>query len=714
MLYNARVNETVRKVRSARDFLQPLFWCGVTVFSAVLFYFVVDLKPKVDENFFFSSDDPQFQADKSISKLFPQPPQIILSAKGNLSSEGYQKKMAELTDKLLSLPEVVEVQSLTRGPKDIPHALESPLWSRALISTDKKASFVSILIKNVSIEKAVSEVEKVKKTMSSADFELEISGAPYIVEIIRRNLLRDLKVFSLVAFGVFAVALFILFRSWPILFGALLSCVNVSMLTLAISEMLHIKIGPLTSNLSVIVFVLALTHIIFLTFNWKYALETARKEDSTSLAVKITFFPSFWSMVTQVLGFASLFFVKATPLRQLGISGIVGTLIAFAAAYCIYPSFLRLEALNTKESPKPVTQKKKKNPFFQEMHPRIAIFLLLFAGLTGIGIRSLDTDPSLLSYFKKGGELRNGLEYIDQNGGSTPLKIVVADAQGARLDTKEAYHKLWRLHLALEKDPSVGNVLSLPIIMAEAKKHPLGSILPANWLLNVLERPQFGEAAKYFVTKDRKNALFLLRMKEMDRPQPRLSTVKHIEDIVTQAGFKPQFVGGVYLLQGKLSELVVSSILVGLALLAIIFTAIGGFIARSFRVAVAIFVSLCMIPLWTIGILGYFRIPFDVISSPGANIAIGLGVDSMINMLFFVRRHSKTNRNLKEVWSQTCSRLWKPILYTTILTCMGFGIFILSAFPPTQRFGLSVILGMLIAPLAALFVFPWIAAPKTR
>jgi predicted RND superfamily exporter protein len=121
-----------------------------------------------------------------------------------------------------------------------------------------------------------------------------------------------------------------------------------------------------------------------------------------------------------------------------------------------------------------------------------------------------------------------------------------------------------------------------------------------------------------------------------------------------------------------------------------------------------------MIPLGVIGIIGYFHIPFDIISSPGANIAIGIGVDSMINMLFFVKRHLKVSRDSKKVWSEACSRLWRPILYSTAVTCLGFGIFILSAFPPTQRFGFSVILGTLIAPLAALFVFPWIATHDTN
>jgi hypothetical protein len=482
---------------------------------------------------------------------------------------------------------------------------------------------------------------------------------------------------------------------------------------LTVSELLKIKIGPLTSNLSVIVFVLALSHIIFITFNWKHVFGTVKKEDSVSEAVKITLFPSFWSMVTQLLGFLSLFLVKATPLRQLGISGVVGTLIAFSAAYLIYPAFLRLEALRADKDAAPVAEKISKIGFFEKKHQKTALVLLFIAAAAGIGIRSLNTDPSLFSYFKKGSDLRNGLEYIDRNGGSTPLKIVVADSTGARLDTKEAYAKLWHLHLELERDPSVGNVLSLPIILAEAKRHPLGSLLPTDWLVDLMERPAFGEVTKYFITKDRKSTLFLLRMKEMGRDTRRLSVVKHVEDIVRTKGFKPWLTGGVYLLQGELSDLVVSSILMGLFFLILIFTLIGGLIARSARVTLAIFVSLCVIPLWTIGVLGHFQVPFDVISSPGANIAIGIGVDSMLNMLFFVRRQRGKGAS-GEVWSRACTWLWKPILFSTILTCMGFGIFILSAFPPTQRFGLSVILGTLISPLAALFVFPWIARGPER
>jgi predicted exporter len=45
-----------------------------------------------------------------------------------------------------------------------------------------------------------------------------------------------------------------------------------------------------------------------------------------------------------------------------------------------------------------------------------------------------------------------------------------------------------------------------------------------------------------------------------------------------------------------------------------------------------------------------------------------------------------------------------------LVICCGFGIFLLSNFPPTQRFGVFVIFGSATAASAALFLFPWLAS----
>jgi len=49
-----------------------------------------------------------------------------------------------------------------------------------------------------------------------------------------------------------------------------------------------------------------------------------------------------------------------------------------------------------------------------------------------------------------------------------------------------------------------------------------------------------------------------------------------------------------------------------------------------------------------------------------------------------------------------------------LVICCGFGIFLLSNFPPTERFGIFVMLGSATAACCALFTFPWLASISRR
>lgn len=692
------------------------FWSGWTLLSLILFIRYVELKPKVDENFFFSSDDPQFKQDKIISDIFPQPPQIILGVRGDIRSAIYAEKMEQLSEKLSVLPEVFAVQSLTMGPENLEDAFESPLWKRVLFSQDGESTFISVFIKNVPAEIIVPKVETLRNEFHAADFEIMISGAPYIMELIRSHLQRDLRVFSLAAFAVFGIILFLIFRSIGILLGTLMASLNSSALTLLLTHFLHIPIGPLTANLSTMVLVLTLSPIVFMTFNWRHLCSKGRTEKSRHVweAVRMTFHPSFWSMATTLLGFLSLLFVPATPLRHLGIAGALGTFVAFSSAYLIYPCFLEIAASKSEDTHGKMKFEGAIQSFSLRRHGRIAAILAAVTVLLASGLVKVNTDPDLFSYFKKGGELRNGLEYIDRNGGSSPFKMVVADLEKKPFNTGEAYKKLWGLHEAMEKDPVVGNVVSLPIVLAEAKRSPLTVFLSTEGLLKLMETPRFGEIAKYFVTEDRSKAFFLLRMRETRRETSRLDTINRVKEIAEGQGFSPALLGGPYLLQAKLSQLLTSSLISGLLLLIFTFVLMGFGISRSVQISAALMVSLSMIPVMLLGMLGHLKVPLDIISAPAANLAIGMGVDAMIYVLFFVRRHRDEDARSWEIWGKACSRLWQPIGTNVVILSSGFGIFLLSVFPPTQRFGLSVVLGSFMSAIAALFVLPWFGSMKFK
>ncbi|HXV28233.1 MAG TPA: hypothetical protein VD913_04630, partial [bacterium] len=131
----------------------------------------------------------------------------------------------------------------------------------------------------------------------------------------------------------------------------------------------------------------------------------------------------------------------------------------------------------------------------------------------------------------------------------------------------------------------------------------------------------------------------------------------------------------------------------------------------SLKVSGAMLAALYFVPVVMLGILGQLRVPLDVISAPAANVAIGLGVDSMIHMIVKIRRYGNQTGDWN-LWAKACAQLWEPILWSTMVVCAGFIIFGLSNFPPTQRFGFSVVLGTILTPFGALFILPWLANVK--
>jgi predicted RND superfamily exporter protein len=668
----------------------------------------VDLKPQVGTNFFFSSNDPQFQESAKIDRIFPSGTQLIVSvASSNISSGRYLERLGELTRQLQAVESVTSVNSLTEGPKNFEDAEKSPFWKRLLIAENGRSSNVVVFASNKDSEGMVRQIEAIATKFNAKDFRINLAGSQYVAEMIRRNLKHDFRTFSLTSVLLFGTAAWILFRSWKLTLGILATCTSAVLATLLVRSIFGEKIGILTANLGTIVFVVTLSHLVYMTFNWQTLARQGKKDaqDLGAKAWRMTLPASFWSMVCASLGFGSLLLVPAKPLRELGYGGVAGTVIALVCAYLMYPAFLEWE-----KPRKTKTVSEKTAPLFGERKfAWVSVAIVLASVALSFGLTRLNTDPSLLDYFKKGMEPREGLAYVDRNGGSNPLTLVIAAANGDKLDTKEEYEKMWNLQDALEARKGVGTVLSLPVLMDEGHRHPFAFLLSWNHLLNIMNEPKHDRVASTFVTKDRKLAAFYLRMDEHGRDQPRLEVVNDLRSIVRRCGFKLYLVGGVYELQGALAKLVASSLRSGLLWLLVFFTGVAIIVGRNLRVAIAMIFSLSLVPIWMLGGIGLLHIPVDIISAPATNVCIGMAIDSMVHLVFGVRRAQRNGEEGWSAWVAGREEQWRGIVYSDVIIAAGFAIFALSNFPPTQRFGLVVVSGTVIDILANLFLLPLLA-----
>ena len=149
-------------------------------------------------------------------------------------------------------------------------------------------------------------------------------------------------------------------------------------------------------------------------------------------------------------------------------------------------------------------------------------------------------------------------------------------------------------------------------------------------LMKIMEDPKYDRVSSSFVTKDRLKAHFFLRMKEGNRSVARGEVIERIQSIVHESDLELEMVGGIYLLQGELSKMIAMSLFKGNGMLLFLFIFIAWIVSRSGKITVAMVLCLASIPICILGIAGHLGAPLDIISSPAANIAIGMGIDKAV------------------------------------------------------------------------------------
>ena len=86
----------------------------------------------------------------------------------------------------------------------------------------------------------------------------------------------------------------------------------------------------------------------------------------------------------------------------------------------------------------------------------------------------------------------------------------------------------------------------------------------------------------------------------------------------------------------------------------------------------------------------------------------------MIHLVFGVRRAEANGTRGWTAWVAAREEQWRGIVYSDVIIAAGFAIFVLSDFPPTQRFGLVVLAGCIIDVLANPFVLPLLGSAQWK
>ena len=89
------------------------------------------------------------------------------------------------------------------------------------------------------------------------------------------------------------------------------------------------------------------------------------------------------------------------------------------------------------------------------------------------------------------------------------------------------------------------------------------------------------------------------------------------------------------------------------------------------RGALAVIVSLTLVPLWMLGGIGWFHVPIDVISAPATVVCIGIAIASMIHLVFGVRRAEANGTKGWAAWVAAREEQWRGIVYSDVIMLLA-------------------------------------------
>jgi hypothetical protein len=435
------------------------------------------------------------------------------------------------------------------------------------------------------------------------------------------------------------------------------------------------------------------------------------------------------------------------PVIDFGWMMSAGLAVTFVTSFLLFPTLLLVMG---KGKSKPISESIRfPVPAYlarltETQGNKIMILAILLTVFSVGGIAQLRVENSFINYFSEDTEIYQGLKLIDEKlGGTTPLEILlrfepvvieeltpedlkemtpdeiemereymVAQANSPELwFNPSKIRRIKKIHDYLDGRPEIGKVLSLasPVRVVEIQAEKELDALELAILYTKIPAEVKKSLVDSYVSIKHDEARLMARILDSQpdlRRKELLETVRH--DLVNKLGFKEKDVtvsGLLVLYNNMLQSLFKSQIkTIGVVMLGISIMFIVLF--RSIKLSVIGILPNLLGAGVVLGVMGWAKIPMDMMTITIAAITIGIAVDNGIHYIYRFREEYAITNSYVETLHICHSNIGKAVFYTTMTIIFGFSILMFSNFIPTIYFGVLTAAAMFIALLAALTVLP--------
>jgi predicted RND superfamily exporter protein len=681
---------------------------------------------------------------------------VVLATEDLFTTERLQGLLA-LQRRLESLPGVHEVMSLAsatsvRGDEreiaisspldpvpEGPVALEAlrrevlahPVWNGSLVSTDGGAAALVVSFGELSEEEVLARrlPERVVEIAEQerGDAEVWVTGSAYVKLALTDGVLRDIERFVPAVSGIILIVLIAAFRS---LRGVIVPALTIGIgvvWTLGTMGWLQIPLTLVTAILPPLLLTVGFTYAIHVVA----AQGAARAESCPSerrsraaaaieeigMAVVIT-------GLTTAVGFASLMLSPIEAIREFGALAALGVTYTLIVSLTFAPACL---ALLPESKRAPRARGAGQSYWLHSFARRLASFdvrhrhtVLALGGLAFavaiFGMTQVRPGMDPMRSFRAESRVFRDHEAINVRfDGVSPLSVVLTSEQRGAFSRPDRLREVEQLQAWLESQEEIGHVMSVVDLLRVLNAAMLGTEVELAGLPRSRAAVRqllllAGSEQRALIDAHQRSVRLLVRARGSDsgsiiplaeRIEERLGTLS--------AGIRGEVTGNVVVLNRGGDALARGQFRSLLAAVGVIF-AVMVMMFASLRLGLAAFLPNVLPIAGFFGILGLTGIPLNPTTGLIACMALGIAVDATIH--YFTRFSADARRQASEgqaTVSALCGVI-RPVSYTTLGLCLGFGALTIGEFRDHAEFGLLAAFTLGLSWLVVVTVTPALCA----
>ncbi|MDP6588452.1 MAG: MMPL family transporter [Alphaproteobacteria bacterium] len=583
-----------------------------------------------------------------------------------------------------------------------------------------------------------------------AHSQLYLGGVAMITDDMVTFVRNDLTVFGGGVLAFLIIVLTVIFRKLRWIVLPLLSCLYAVLMMMGVLGLIGWNVTVISSNFLALMLIITISMNIHLTVRYRQLRRDHPDDDQLALVKATTHKmvkPCLYTALTTIIGFGSLMVSDIKPVIDFGWMMSAGLAATFATSFLLFPTLLLVMG-KTKAKP-PVESSRFALPghlarLTETQGNRILLLAVMLTAASAVGISQLRVENSFVNYFKSGTEIYQGLKLIDEKlGGTTPVEILIKfedEDEGALTPeelaemseyerelelefaaslaespeywfTPDKIQRIKEVHDYLDELPEIGKVLSLASgvrVAEEAIGEELDGMMLALLYTKVPVTVREAMIDPYVSIADNE-ARLLARVVDSKPDLRRGQLLEKINrDLVEKLEFDAQdvTVSGLLVLYNNMLQSLFSSQIktIGVVMLGIAIMFLMLF--RSVTLAIIGILPNLLGAAVVLGVMGWAKIPMDMMTITIAAITIGIAVDNGIHYIYRFREEYALTNSYAETLHICHSNIGKAVFYTTMTIICGFSILVFSNFIPTIYFGVLIAAAMFIALMAALTVLP--------